>query len=151
MYHRLLIQMSKRIQIFLMFFLSLSLILLYKPLIYFSFFYYKLDNLQSSWKLFPAVSHLDWLPFEVCQSREIYISPEKNNISIKFLWIQVVADFLHNSLLLTGHLNFLTWSSAIYKFYQPHVYTDHSMSFTYIVKDFLKLQKAFKRLRLSRS
>lgn len=40
--------MSKRIQIFLMFFLSLSLILLYKPLIYFSFFYNKLDNLQSS-------------------------------------------------------------------------------------------------------
>ena len=87
-----------------------------------------------------------------------FVSPEKSpsvqkkpNVYIKFLWIQVVANFLHNSLLLTGHLNFLTWSSAIYKFYSPNVYTDHSMSFTYIVKAFLKLQKAFNRLRLSHS
>ena len=59
---------------------------------------------QRSWNLFSTVSHLDQLPFEVCQSREISISPEKYNINFKFLWIHVVGDFLHNSLLLTDHL-----------------------------------------------
>ena len=32
----------------------------------------------------------------------------------------------------------------------PHVYTDHSMPFTYIVKAFLNLQKASHRLQLSK-
>ena len=40
--------MSKRIQIFLMFFLSLSLILLYKPLIYFSFFYNNINSIMKT-------------------------------------------------------------------------------------------------------
>ena len=36
----------------------------------------------------------------------------------------------------------LSQLSAIYKFYRPHVYTDHSMQLTYIVIAFFEVKKS---------
>ena len=129
---------------------------------YFSMNYCKITVRKSFWPLSEDCGHPDlirvlkiffplsviWTDYHlkfVSQERSLSVQKKMYfniNINLKVLWIHVVGDSLHNSLLLTGQLIFfLTWPSAIYKFYQPHVYTDHSMPFTCIVKAFLRLLK----------
>ena len=65
-----------------------------------------------------------------------------------------MGDFLYNSLPTdwSPYLNFLPGLAPYTNFIgHMHVYTDHSMPLTYIVKAFLRLRKVFNRLRLSRS
>jgi hypothetical protein len=52
---------------------------------------------QSSWNLFSAVSHLDWLTPEVCQSGQIFISPKENSINNEnCIWILLSINGSHS-------------------------------------------------------
>lgn len=56
-----------------------------------------LSGKQSFWNFFTTVSHLDWLPSEVCQSGQIFISPKYFNRKMKnYIWILLSIYFVLN-------------------------------------------------------
>lgn len=85
---------------------------------------------QTSWNLFSAVSHLDCLPSEVCQSRRISISPKflierwKN-----YIWILLSIYFILNLHLhlIPPNLHFLDphVHILIYHFINFHFFPSH--------------------------
>lgn len=60
-----------------------------------------LEEEQSSWNLFSTVSHLDWQPSEVCQSRLISISPNIFNRKMKnYKYICLIVSLIFTLIIL---------------------------------------------------